>query len=142
MSRNVFVYGTLRFPQLMSAVTGRRPPARPARLDGYARYRVRREPCPGIVACPDSSVEGWLYPGIDPSLMPIIDDYEGEIYEREAVTVRRLDDGRTLPAETYVIPPRRRTMLTDEDWDPDAFARHWLRHYVRLARAWRREFDT
>jgi gamma-glutamylcyclotransferase (GGCT)/AIG2-like uncharacterized protein YtfP len=127
----VFVYGTLQFPDVFEAVTGRRLRAIDAWLDGYARHQVKRAPYPAILPAPDARVHGLAVEGIDGTALARMDDFEGEMYRREPVTVVRAADGAALPAQAYVLRPRWRSRVADGDWDADAFARRWRAAYVR-----------
>ena len=57
----IFAYGTLGFPEIVHALTGRRFASRTAVLDGFARYRVRGRIYPDIVPAPDSRTAGVLW---------------------------------------------------------------------------------
>ncbi|MFW5969730.1 MAG: gamma-glutamylcyclotransferase family protein [Halofilum sp. (in: g-proteobacteria)] len=132
----LFAYGTLQFPDIIGAVTGRTPAGTPAVLDGYARYGVRNEPFPGIVPSEVHQVEGVLYTDVTPTEHRRIDVFEGAPYHRETVLVRLPDDAPSIEAITYVIRPRWRTIMSTAGWDPDEFARHWHDTYVeRIANA-------
>lgn len=130
--RRVFVYGTLQYPEVAAAVTGRRLEAVAARLHGYARYQVRGEPYPGIVPGP-SSVSGLLYEGIDANVIQRIDEFEGPMYRRETLPVIRLDTGAAIDAATYVVRARWRPRLRNRDWDVATFERDWLAAYAGRA---------
>lgn len=127
----LFVYGTLQFPRIATAVTGRHLRGAPARLDGYARHAVRGAPYPGIRPCAGASVEGLLLEAVDAASRRRIDAFEGELYRRERVTVHRLDKDTELAAEAYVVRPGARCALAGHDWDPRAFAQRWHDRYLR-----------
>lgn len=132
----LFAYGTLQFPDIIAAVTGRPLAGTPAVLDGYARFGIHNEPFPGIVPSEPHQVEGVLYTGVLPAERRRIDVFEGEPYHRETVIVRLPEDGASVEAITYVIRPHWRTVMTTAGWDPDEFARRWHDTYVeRVSRA-------
>jgi gamma-glutamylcyclotransferase (GGCT)/AIG2-like uncharacterized protein YtfP len=141
-SRTLFFYGTLQFPAVLEAVTGRRLACETAVLDGYARFRVRGEVYPGIVAAAGAHVPGVICSGVDPVALARVDRFEGEMYRREPVQVRAGRDGHAVDAETYVVRPRWRGLLADAPWDPDEFARRWHDAYVREGIAERRARGT
>jgi len=104
----LFVYGTLRrgspnkFAQLLEAS---------ARFMGIGRIQARiyRFPnYPGAVASDDlaDSVSGELFELTDPSILAVLDAYEGAEFERATVSVR-LDTGDPLQAWVYFLkaPP-------------------------------------
>ncbi len=127
----LFAYGTLQFPAIIAAVTGRTLTGTPAVLDGYARFGIRDEPFPGIIPSEPHQVEGVLYTDVTPAERRRVDIFEGEPYHRETVTVRLPEDGTRIEAITYVIRPRWRTILSPSGWDPDEFARRWHDTYVK-----------
>jgi Gamma-glutamyl cyclotransferase, AIG2-like len=55
-----FVYGTLQVPRIVKALLKREPETKPAKLQGYARYRVKDALFPAIVPEPSSSVQGMV----------------------------------------------------------------------------------
>lgn len=126
----LFAYGTLQFPAIIAAVTGRTPTGMRAVLDGYARFSVHDQPFPGIVPSEAHQVEGILYTDVTSAERQRVDIFEGEPYHRETVTVGLPEDGTRIEAITYVIRPRWRMILTPSSWDPDAFAHHWHDTYV------------
>lgn len=133
----MFVYGTLQFGDILAAVIGRRLEGEVATLAGYARYAVKQQPFPGIVPESACEVRGLVYRGIDPVALSRIDEFEGELYRRETVSVRT-DDGRDIEAQTYVIRPRFRSLLADSAWDEETFDRRWRDRYVRACHSERR----
>ncbi len=120
----IFAYGTLGFPEIVHALTGRRFSSRPAVLEGFARYRVRGRSYPGIVPAPGARTAGVLFDGVDLRSLALLDRFEGDLYERREVWVCA-GDGPPLAALTYVVAAGRRQCLGREPWDRDRFvARH------------------
>ena len=56
-----FVYGSLMIPEVIQAVIGREVCGEPATLAHYLRQGLWGFSYPGLVKCPDSSVDGRLY---------------------------------------------------------------------------------
>ena len=127
---HVFTYGTLMIPEVMAAVTAGRFPSRPADLPGYVRYRVRDESYPGIVPAAGEIVSGVLYLDVTAAALARLDRFEGDLYERTAVTVR-FENETGLPAATYIIHAAHRNRLTSEPWDLEAFRRDHLAGFLR-----------
>ncbi|HYD46772.1 MAG TPA: gamma-glutamylcyclotransferase family protein [Terriglobales bacterium] len=85
----LFVYGTLRDPELVRDLTGSYFDRVPAVLHGYRRIEMPRR-YPWIEeADADHAVEGVLLLGLDPPALTTIDTYEclGELYRRIEVEV-------------------------------------------------------
>lgn len=129
----LFCYGTLEFPAVMRAVTGRLFPARPAVLPGYRRLGIKGEVFPGIVAQPGATVAGTLYRGLAAADLRRLDAYENAFYRRRLLRVRE-PLGRTCAAWTYVVPPLYRHRLDVRGWDPGTFARRDGAGYLRRLR--------
>lgn len=130
LKKNLFVYGTLLFPPIWRAVTGQVNPAVPATLPGYARYRIKDQVFPGIISDPAAKVDGRLYGRVSPWQLERLDDYENAFYQRVEVSVTT-KDGQLHTAYTYVVPVLRRGILSPDAWQPNWFAKHVLRVYLR-----------
>ncbi|WP_433331754.1 gamma-glutamylcyclotransferase family protein [Spirillospora sp. CA-294931] len=128
----LFVYGTLRFPEILRILLGRAPGLSSARADGW---RVRALPdlvYPGLVAAPDGVAEGMLITDLTTAESRLLDAYENDIY---VPTVIGLDKGRRGRAYVWKGP------VEPFDWDPDAFAEHHLTSYAEGCRLWRRDHE-
>ena len=116
---HVFTYGSLMFPAVWSLVVARRYARVDAALDGHARFAIRDETYPGMVARSDGSVHGVLYLDVDAPDLERLDRFEGEDYRRTVVTVA-CGDGAVRRAGTYVY--RRPERLLTAAWRPEEFA--------------------
>ena len=130
MSRNLFTYGTLMFPQVWERIGIGDFTSTPATLPGFAIYRVRDAVFPGIVrASTKDCVKGVMYLGLDEETLFEIDTYESGLYEREEVTAT-LANGEVVQCSAYVIPNSRCQALTDEPWDSARFEKEELEKYL------------
>jgi hypothetical protein len=68
--------------------------------------------------------------GLSPGALARIDEFEGERYRRQPVTVQG-DDGREYPALVYLLRPRWHSLLLPHDWCHETFHRQWHAHYIR-----------
>jgi gamma-glutamylcyclotransferase (GGCT)/AIG2-like uncharacterized protein YtfP len=122
---SLFAYGTLVFPEVLSAVAGRPLAREPATLEGYLRRGVIGEIFPAIVeGAEHDRVAGVLYAGLDSREWARLDRFEGDLYVRRRVTVARGD------AFAYVLAARWRHRLAAQPWDPAAFARDHLAAFL------------
>ncbi len=144
MAEKLFVYGTLMFPEIRSALVGRQFDTFPAELRGYRRLAIflaGRAPVPGIVADESTSVAGLVLRGVDRRSLWVFDTFEGVkggLYSRERVTVED-SEGRALEVSTYVTGPAARELLKG-DWDPEVFRkRHLVAYRRRIFAAWKRD---
>ena len=127
--RHFFAYGTLQLPAVMLAVTGRRYAAFPARLEGYARRRLRDKSYPGIRPADAAAVDGLLYLDLDDDALQKLDAFEDAFYHRTSVQVSaaRLD----WPAQAYVLRKEAYGLLLPEEWQLADFAQHDLTRFLR-----------
>lgn len=131
---NVFAYGTLQIPEVMRAVSGGDYPARPARLDGYARFSLAGRSFPGLRLQPGAATDGLLYGGIDAEALRRLDEFEDDFYRRETLSVVT-EAGERLAAEVYVVPPEHYGLLIEEPWDLEEFRRTGLGAFMARCRA-------
>jgi gamma-glutamylcyclotransferase (GGCT)/AIG2-like uncharacterized protein YtfP len=130
-SEGLFVYGTLRFPEVLRVLLGRVPELRPARVVGWRARALPGAVYPGLVADPQGEADGLLMTGLREAEWRLLDAYEGESYELRRLP---LDGGRH--AWTYVWKGETQ----DRDWDPSHFAEHAMPAYLEGCRAWRRVY--
>ena len=97
---NLFAYGTLMSQEIFRAVTGVQIDSQAAILTGFSCWSVRGEVYPAIIPDASGLVQGVVYRSIDGQVWRCLDQYEGPMYTRQAVTVR-LNDGTLLSASTY-----------------------------------------
>ncbi len=80
--RPLFVYGTLRYADLLQSLLGRVPERVPAHLPGYAAHFLDGEFFPGIFRQGDTVTQGDLLLGLSAEEQAILDSYEAEpIYQ-------------------------------------------------------------
>ena len=139
---NVFVYGTLLFPEITARleIESRSSDSlirRPAKLSGYKRFTVRfrgeGDP-PAIIPAENSSVAGQVLCDITEESLQRLDWFEdiaSELYTREEVCVE-LQDGEqeSLEVLTYVCGERIRSQLNG-GWDPEVFRERDLSWYLK-----------
>ena len=90
MNRLLFVYGTLRDPDLLVAVLGR-----PLRADethaavapGYRATYYPGRVYPALVRSPGGSAEGLVLVGLTPFELELLDRFEGGEYHRSVIPV-------------------------------------------------------
>lgn len=83
----LFVYGTLKLPEMQQHLVGRIIPGTPATLHGYHSYYQLDYPV--ALPQPGSSIKGLLLE-ITAAELARFDEYEGDTYQRVRVT---LDSG-------------------------------------------------
>ncbi len=124
----LYAYGTLQVPDIIALIVGGGLVGQPARLTGYARYRIIDRVYPAIVAAAGEEVSGVAYPDLTAPELERLDLYEGEIYERREVEV---SIGETsVAACTYVLRAEHLGRLSTEPWDLAHFEREHLASYL------------
>lgn len=83
----LFVYGTLRNPQVCRRLLGRMPASSGAILCGYVRMGVRGAAYPAMVADASNRVDGLVLTGLSGAELAALDAYEGDEYVRIEVCV-------------------------------------------------------
>jgi hypothetical protein len=68
----------------------------------------------------EDSVQGVVHFDLDDAALRALDEYESDLYERLEVAVR-LDDGRTLDCQAYVLPEAHRRWASEVRWDAEWF---------------------
>jgi gamma-glutamylcyclotransferase (GGCT)/AIG2-like uncharacterized protein YtfP len=127
---NVFTYGSLMIPSVMAAVTGKHFKVLKACLNHYARFRVEGECYPGIVHQTGAATGGVVHCDVDDRSLELLDDFEGELYERIAVRVE-LDRNGTMSAATYIFAREHLQLLSSEAWDFEKFKREHLQEFLK-----------
>jgi gamma-glutamylcyclotransferase (GGCT)/AIG2-like uncharacterized protein YtfP len=118
---HVFTYGTLMFPEVWQAVVGHQFKTVEGTAKGFGIYRVVDAVFPGIAAGDERDmVCGVVYLDVDHASLARLDLFEDDFYERQALWVE-CADGQRRAAESYVVPPRNRQVLTAEPWQRETF---------------------
>jgi gamma-glutamylcyclotransferase (GGCT)/AIG2-like uncharacterized protein YtfP len=132
----LFTYGTLQVSEIFEHIVGRALASCPARLEGYARYRVDQRVYPAIVRQSGAQVAGLLYSGLDARELEHLDVYEGELYERTRLVVQA--GGALIEAWTYVLGDAHLDQLATDPWDLETFQREHLASYLTRVSVTRR----
>ena len=132
---HLFAYGSLQIPEVFTAVTGQQVQGLPARLEGYARYRLRGLSYPGLSVEPGAMTHGVLYPDLAPEVWIKLDQFEDVFYRRESLAVWSPELGG-VEAEGYVIPPGESQRIERCAWSLEEFRREHLADFMRRCDGW------
>ena len=133
-SYNLFVYGTLMWPEVVQAILGRAVAAEDALLKGFKRCRMKGVLYPGLKRDQASSVKGKLLRGLTDEDFQRLDKFEGDEYERISSKVQTrhglveayvyltkeefLDSLEDIPwYEEDITEAEKRLFFRDEDID-------------------------
>jgi gamma-glutamylcyclotransferase (GGCT)/AIG2-like uncharacterized protein YtfP len=125
----LFAYGTLMFPPVVQSVIGRVPDGHPAVVEGYRRLEVAGELFPGLIKESGNRVEGVLYLDISKDEWERLTAFEDDFYKLEEVTV--FSSGTLVQALAYVVPPSRKSILSEKVWDAESFRKNHLLQFSR-----------
>ena len=135
-SQHLFVYGSLRAPEVMAAVTGLRMRAVPARLANHQVFALRGQVYPGLMQAMGQHASGRVYRCVPLWALRRLDAFEGVWYERVLVRVRLHGTAREreIDAHTYRLRPAAAARASDTAWVFEQFMHTQCR---RFARVWR-----
>jgi gamma-glutamylcyclotransferase (GGCT)/AIG2-like uncharacterized protein YtfP len=125
----VFTYGSLMCADIMAAITGVDLHSDVVVISNFARYALRGQTFPAMVAEESARVEGRLYYDVDESALARLDVFEGDCYQRCTVSVKT-SNGTDLRAQAYVLRDSYRSLLADWDWDFDHFLAHGKKDFT------------
>jgi hypothetical protein len=117
MQLPLFVYGTLRDPDLLAGVLNRplKPETmHPARAPGFRAVHYPGRIYPALIRAPGAAAEGLLLTGLTPFERDLLDAFEGDEYRRETIATMLLDEPELHEADAYV--PAIAVADTGEDW--------------------------
>lgn len=134
---HLFTYGTLEIPEVMEAVTGKSWASAEARTKGFAKFLLKGRIYPGMIAARGAVCSGRVYYHIDRRTLEILDAFEDEVYTRERIDVE-VEQGRSMEAYAYLIPPQHRDCLTSTPWKADEFRTRHLVHYLEACKAFQK----
>lgn len=130
----LFVYGTLRFPEILHSLLNRTPHNEPDSAEGWRAAEIPGETYPALVPA-NGIVPGLVLDGLGPREWDIVDAFEGPFYELRRIP---LTSGRSEWSYVCTDP----SAVGADDWSPGRFAQAHLGEYVRDCADWRREqFD-
>ncbi|MFE7741062.1 gamma-glutamylcyclotransferase family protein [Nocardia sp. NPDC057455] len=131
LDHELFVYGTLQFPEVLKTLLGRVPPLEPAELTGWRAAALPRRIYPGLIAASDGRTSGAVLSGITAVEWTILDAFEDDEYDLRRLYI----DDRDVPVWTYVW-----TVAADSaDWQRDRFAAEHLAPFAARSARWRRD---
>ena len=122
---NLFVYGTLTFPEIVQALTHNRYKARPAYIENYLVTSLEAKPYPGMIEVPGATAEDWLLYDLEAPAIKILDAWEGREYVKKRLSAI------TSRSETETFAYVWRDVVHDyRPWDRDRFKRQYLDSYL------------
>jgi gamma-glutamylcyclotransferase (GGCT)/AIG2-like uncharacterized protein YtfP len=112
----LFVYGTLRDPELLSAVLGRPATGLAAAAPGFAAVHYPGRIYPALVRRPGAAAAGLVLADLTAFELDLLDAFEGEEYRREIVPVMIGEELHEAFAYLPAVPVK-----DQPDWSLDAW---------------------
>ena len=129
--QNLFVYGTLLFPELVYALTQKSYKSTPALLKDYQVTEIFDgaipRSYPALTPMLGAEAKGKLLFDVDEKALGILDSYEGDEYEK--ITINLPVDGANYQAITYAWIGTGDEELKG-DWNPNEFESNHLSYYL------------
>ncbi|MET9860083.1 gamma-glutamylcyclotransferase family protein [Streptomyces smyrnaeus] len=126
----LFVYGTLRFGRILTALLGRVPAGTPATATGRRTAALARRPYPGLVPATGQSASGLLLSGLSAREWRVLDDFEDDEYELVPLTVESSTGGLPGPGTVWSYTWAAPGEVRPENWEADTFAEQQLTRYA------------
>ncbi|MFB8274703.1 gamma-glutamylcyclotransferase family protein [Nocardia colli] len=127
---SLFVYGTLRFPEVLKVLIDRVPNLVTAVAPGWRVAALPGRLYPGLVPEPDTLAHGLLLTGLTLGEWEILDAFEDDEYDLRAIQLAAAAD----PVSTYIWT----AAAAQDDWHPDQFTATYLADFVTHCAEWRR----
>ena len=131
---NLFVYGSLQFPDVLRVLLGRVPTVTPATVQDWQVTALPKEVYPGLVPG-GGPTSGFVLSDLTPNEWEIVDAFENPVYE---LTRLPTDDGDD--AWAYTSPPSSTPAFTP--WDPAEFLERHHSDYLKRCAAWLERFRS
>jgi hypothetical protein len=126
---DLFVCGPLFFPEVWGLITPRRLIRTNAIVNGYACLRVKAHLNPALVPLPSAIADGFLYKDVDDKIMARIDEFQGNMYQRQNVAAR-IETGETTVAVAHIIRSTYLPLVVKAPWNAEVFREKYLEHFV------------
>jgi len=127
----VFVYGMFLSGEAWSALIGRVPEMRAAKVRGYERREIRCSASAALAEVPKGLVVGMTVAGLKPSERRLLDAAVDEGFYLTDISVRHLDEpDLEVECTTYMWREEFMQAVGGDDWDQTQFQDEHLSDFV------------
>lgn len=123
---NVFVYGSLLFPEIADGLCGQKLKSKNATLSGYARFALKGADYPAIIKKDNSTMEGKVLLNLDENAIYLLTFYESDEY---AIATVKVETGSGIANAITFVWIGGNEFLEDFDWDKEQFESESLEFY-------------
>lgn len=127
---HIFTYGSLMYAPVWQQVVTGTYESRVGLIRGYARWRIRGELYPALLAAgPESTLHGVLYLNVSPQDVEALDRFEGAGTDYGRIELpAELEGGSVLNAATYLyLHPGR---VEAAPWEAEHFEAEGLQRFL------------
>ena len=128
MAPNMFVYGSLMNHEVLRILLTRVPRNEKAALNGFRRCQIAERSYPGVIEDSTTKVDGVVLLGLSDREVGILDEFEGDEYERVSTKVFLEDESCSeMQASVYKYIGGQ---ALDTEWDYEHFLEHHLEDFI------------
>ena len=125
--KNIFVYGTLQFPEIVFALTGKNFNSKKAVLKDHKVYQIdpgdKKGMCPAAIPEKGSFIEGRILFDVDEESFNKIDFFESDNYTKQELIIEA--ENKEFKALVFVWKDSLIGELKGQ-WDKDEFKKNYL----------------
>lgn len=121
----LFVYGSLQHPLVWQRLLGKVCSNQRAVLQGWKAVKVKNEDYPGLIQANNGKVLGIIKTGLSAADFEILDNFEGEQYQRIQLVVTNAQ-GQAQQTYVYVFKECYLAHLSSETWSYQEFSQQSL----------------
>jgi gamma-glutamylcyclotransferase (GGCT)/AIG2-like uncharacterized protein YtfP len=125
---HIFTYGSLMFNEVWGKLTKGNYRFEKGLIEGYARRCVKEEEYPAIFKA-NESVRGIIYYDVNDEDLTILDDFEGEFYERTTLKAI-LENLEHITVEAYVLKNKYHDIIDDRAWNEAYFEQEGIKRFI------------
>lgn len=130
MQINIFTYGSLMFAPVWQSLVESNYPNLAATLHDYRRLTIRYDIYPVALPYKGHRIAGVLYRGVQQADLKRLDEFEGEYYYRQAVSVTTIKR-ELIAAQVYILKPNYRYLASACEWDKQRFKLWGLKQFLQ-----------
>jgi gamma-glutamylcyclotransferase (GGCT)/AIG2-like uncharacterized protein YtfP len=132
---NVFTYGTLMVEEVWFKVLKTKHKSKAGTLVGFERKKLSGKTYPGMVKNNNAKTEGVIYFDISIDELASLDDFEGEEYTREKVSVSSGD--KTIECFAYIYKDEYKSNILPAEWNFEDFLKKGLNIFLLNYKGWK-----
>lgn len=126
MPKNIFAYGTLMNPEIVTALTGKSFASKLATISDYCVCALPQRPYPGMIKKDRAVAKGLALIDVDDRSLRIISDWEDSEYQPRLIQVTT-SDNEALSCLAFIWMGQ----TIDTEWDNNTFREQYMSEYIK-----------